>query len=635
HPFVSSVKTNRPLRELVAEAKAEVMEEIEDNHEEGEEEEAADITSASAKDPSATSLNGDHPHDTSHAEITMELEEELESCTTPLKEQEDNLSDKLPEEDPDKPESEASGKASSSDSGIEDGKSSPISEVETKVTRGSENPEIPTPKSTEPAEHSSESTECAADPEKTDWSGTLATQDSHSTLMRTHSKAESSRMSVMSDRSSLAGEDFEGVIPHTNGRLSNRFSDLPSESMDISLNSDLAVGKDLATISLRHSKKTLKRTRRFHVDGVEVSVTTSKIISDDEKKDEEMSLKQKEQYDQMLRRFDQEMNAKKKHYDIELETLEKQQKQSIEKMELEHSTRLRDEGRRIRMEQEREHARFLEQMKHKKKEVKQEVEKLPRRDRKNTLKIRMSSFQLMKSEEEVKFIADQKDFMDATLKSIITENKREISETERQFLLKKQSLIREREATIWELEEKNLHEKHQLLKQQLKDQYFLKRHQLLKKHDKEQEQMLQYNLRMVELLKARQQQEKNRLPRIQRNEAKTRMVMFKKSLKIQSSGSAAEDRERIKQFSRLEEKRQKAERLHQQQKHENQMREMLSQSDSNSRELQQLQVLEDDLNQKKMEQEHFFKMSKENDCVNIGSPSRFTKFVPYVDSSST
>lgn len=38
----------------------------------------------------------------------------------------------------------------------------------------------------------------------------------------------------------------------------------------------------------RMHNKTLKRTRKFVVDGVEVSVTTSKIISEDEKKDEEM-----------------------------------------------------------------------------------------------------------------------------------------------------------------------------------------------------------------------------------------------------------------------------------------------------------------------------------------------------------
>ena len=42
----------------------------------------------------------------------------------------------------------------------------------------------------------------------------------------------------------------------------------------------------------------------------------------------------------------------------------------------------------------------------------------------------------------------------------------------------------EREAAIWDLSERNLHERHQLMKQQLKDQYFLQRHQLLKKHDK-------------------------------------------------------------------------------------------------------------------------------------------------------
>lgn len=63
----------------------------------------------------------------------------------------------------------------------------------------------------------------------------------------------------------------------------------------------------------------------------------------------------------------------------------------------------------------------------------------------------------------------------------------------------------------------------------------------------EQEQMQCYNQRMIEILKARQQQEKNRQPKIQRGEAKTRMAMFKKSLRINSTGSSSEDREKIKQ----------------------------------------------------------------------------------------
>ncbi|KAF4098163.1 serine/threonine-protein kinase 10 [Onychostoma macrolepis] len=703
HPFVSSVKTNRPLRELVAEAKAEVMEEIEDNHEEAEDEDPADLSSAPIKDPSETSetsLYGDQNLN----EASVELEEDprtSESTETPLKEQ-DDLSDKFPEEDHDKPESEASGKTSSSDSGIEDGKSTPTSEEDPKAVESSE-PELPSLRTAEPSESSSETTEQPSEkpeePEKEEAHGAreVPSQQPHAILNRTESKEPTNRMSGMSDRSSLAAEDVERL---SNGRLSKRYSDVTSENMDISLNlsSDMSVNKDLGTISLRDNKKTLKRTRKFLVDGVELSVTTSKIITDDEKKDEEMrflrrqelrdlrllqkeqhralallNLKLKEQREQIQRRFDQELNAKRKYYDTELETLEKQQKQTIEKMETDHTVRLRDEGKRIRAEQERAYNKFLDQMKHHKKEVKQEVEKLPRSQRKESMKIKMNNFQQVKSDKEEKFLADQRDYLDSTLKSIIAQNKREISETERQCLIKKQTLLRDREATLWDLEEKSLHERHQLLKQQLKDQYFLQRHQLLKKHEKEQEQMQCYNQRMIELLKARQQQEKNRLPKIQRSEAKTRMAMFKKSLRITSNGSSSDDREKIKQFSRQEERRQKAERLHQQQKHENQMKAKISECEGNTRELQQLQnekchllienetqrlksldeqhnqqlkewrerlkprkqVLEEELNLRKKEQELFFKMSEDSQCQNIGSPNKLTKFVPYVDSSTT
>ncbi|XP_043076933.1 serine/threonine-protein kinase 10-like [Puntigrus tetrazona] len=701
HPFVSSVKTNRPLRELVAEAKAEVMEEIEDNQEEAEDEDPADLSPAPIKDPSETSetsLYGDHHHN----EAPMELEEEPrtpESTEAPPKEQ-DDLSDKFPEEDHDKPESEASGKTSSSDSGIEDGKSTPTHEEDPKVSE----PELPPLRTAEPSESSESSSDAAEqppekpeEPEKEEARGVREMPSQRVVLDRAESREPSKRTSAASDRSSLAAEDGERL---SNGRLSKRLSDVTSENMDISLNlsGDMSVNKDLGTISLRDHKKTLKRTRKFLVDGVEVSVTTSKIITDDEKKDEEMrflrrqelrdlrllqkeqhraltllNLKLKEQREQMQRRVDQEMNAKKKYYDTELETLEKQQKQTIERMETEHTVRLRDEGKRIRAEQEKAYNKFLDLMKHRKKEVKQEVEKMPRSQRKESMKVKMTNFQHMKSEEEEKFVAGQRDHLDSTLKSIIAQNKREISETERQCLIKKQNLLREREATLWDLEEKSLHERHQLLKQQLKDQYFLQRHQLLKKHEKEQEQMQCYNQRMVELLKARQHQEKNRLPRIQRSEAKTRMAMYKKSLRINSSGSSSEDREKTKQFSRLEEKRQKAERLHQQQKHENQMRDKISECEGNSRELQQLQnekchllienetqrlksldeqhnqqlkdwrerlkprkkVLEEELTLRKKEQELFFRMSEESECQNVSSPNKLTKFLPYVDSSTT
>uniref|UniRef100_A0A8C4H316 non-specific serine/threonine protein kinase n=1 Tax=Dicentrarchus labrax TaxID=13489 RepID=A0A8C4H316_DICLA len=649
HPFVRSVTSNRPLRELVAEAKAEVMEEIEDNREEGEEDDAMELTVSPGKEPCQTSQ-------------------------TKTEEQPEELGVKLGDE--------GSTKTSSSDSGIEDGKSTPTSEEEKVLfvldleneillclsTPSSSPTATPTPT---PA-HSSAPTPVPTPRSESNGNLTKGTPEQTST-----------------------GGNTENVSPYINGGIFNkRYSysgSMASESMDMSIHKE--------SISARaFSSKTLKRTRKFVIDGVEVSVTTSKIIRDDEKKDEEMRflrrqelrelrLMQKEEHraqavlngkletqrEQMQRRFDQEMNAKKKHYDVELENLEKHQKQTIEKMEADHNVKLKDETKRIKSEQERDYHKFQDQLKQKKKETKQSVDKLPRSQRKESLKQKMNSFQEMKISEENKFLTAQKNYLDTTLMRIISNNKREIAETERECLNKKQHLIREREATIWDMEEKNLYERHQLLKQQLKDQYFLQRHQLLKKHEKEQEQMQCYNQRMIEILKARQQQEKNRLPKIQRGEAKTRMAMFKKSLRINSTGSSSEDREKIKQFSQQEEKRQKAERLHQQQKHENQMREMIGQCESNIRDLQQLQnekchllvenetqrlkqldeqhnqlmkewrdqlkprkkTLEEELNMKKREQEAFFRMSVSSDCPNPSSPNKLSKFVPYQDSSTT
>uniref|UniRef100_A0A8C6WUZ5 non-specific serine/threonine protein kinase n=1 Tax=Neogobius melanostomus TaxID=47308 RepID=A0A8C6WUZ5_9GOBI len=596
HPFVRSVDSNRPLRELVAEAKAEVMDEIEHNSEDGDEDEPIELTGVWTFFFLYFRINI-----LTHGPIVNG------SC-----------GQKIPHKRP-----------------LFDPFENPFTELLLPVSR----------------------------------------------RVRFCLMATSTEMTYWSQRSSkMRGP--QRLLASTDGVCICQTLSSPKNAFLCP-----SCFKVYSLVLQDFSSKTLKRTRKFMIDGVHVSVTTSKIIRDDEKKDEEMRflrrqelrelrLLQKEEHraqtvlndklesqrEQMQRKFDQEMNAKKKHYDVELENLEKHQKQTIEKMEADHQVKLKDETKRIKADQDRAYHKFLDQMKLRKKEVKQGVDKLPRRSRKESMKQAM----------EEQFLANQKHHLDSTLKKIIADNKREIAEKERECLDKKQELIREREATVWEMEERNLHERHQLLKQQLKDQYFLQRHQLLKKHEKEQEQMQCYNQRMIEILKGRQQQEKNRLPKIQRGEAKTRMTMFKKSLRIQSNSSPVEDRQKIKQFSQQEEKRQKAERLHQQQKHETQMREMIGQCDSNIRELQQLQnekchllienetqrlkhldeehnqllkdwrdllkprkkALEEELTLKKHEQDVFFRMSAAVDCPNPSSPTKLSRFVPYQDSSS-
>uniref|UniRef100_A0A8C3XUZ4 non-specific serine/threonine protein kinase n=1 Tax=Chelydra serpentina TaxID=8475 RepID=A0A8C3XUZ4_CHESE len=443
-----------------------------------------------------------------------------------------------------------------------------------------------------------------------------------------------------------------------------------SIDLNLSISSFLTKNKDTGSISLqetRRHKKTLKKTRKFVVDGVEVSVTTSKIVTENDSKSEELRflrrqelrelrLLQKEeqraqqqlsnkllqQREQMFRRFEQEMTSKKRQYDQEIENLEKQQKQTIERLEQEHTNRLRDEAKRIKAEQEKELSKFQNMLKNRKK-------------------------------EEQEFVQKQQQELDASLKKIIQQQKTELANIERECLNNKQQLMRAREAAIWELEERHLQEKHQLLKQQLKDQYFMQRHQLLKRHEKETEQMQRYNQRLIEELKNRQTQERARLPKIQRSEAKTRMAMFKKSLRINSSGTPEQDREKIKQFATQEEKRQKNERLAQHQKHENQMRDLQLQCEANIRELHQLQnekchllvehetqklkeldeehslelkewreklrprkkTLEEEFARKLQEQEVFFKMTGESECLNPSTQSRISKFYPIPSLHST
>ncbi|XP_048817075.1 serine/threonine-protein kinase 10 isoform X1 [Lagopus muta] len=679
HPFVRKVTSNRALRELVAEAKAEVLEEIEDSRDEAEDDDSSESASLPGKhkrDPSEVSqlsFDGDKPPDSSS----------LKTANGPVaadKEMVNGQSDKVLDEgissDSDKLVNSRSAKTLASSS-PDEGKATPGKPdiISLSGRRGS-----------------------SAEGDKQPMPGS---KERRSMVDR----PQSSHLENFPEEKLANGSlDSSAVFPGSRSKGdSDSGSTSASESMDltISLSADLSLNRETGSISLKDSRmhnKTLKRTRKFVVDGVEVSVTTSKIISEDEKKDEEMRflrrqelrelrLLQKEEHrnqaqlntkhqlqlEQMLRRFEQEMTAKKKFYDTELENLERQQKQQIEKMEQDHSLRRREEAKRIRLEQERDHVKFMEQLKQKKKEVKNEVEKLPRQQRKENMKLKMDDFAQRKQAMEQDFLAKQKEDLELAMKNITAQNKKEICDKERDCLNKKQQLMRDREACIWDLEERQQQEKHQLIKQQLKDQYFLQRHELLRKHEKEREQMQRYNQRMIEQLKIRQQQEKARLPKIQRSEGKTRMAMYKKSLHIHSSGSAAEQREKIKQFSQQEEKRQRAERLHQQQKHETQMKDMLAQCESNTNELQQLQnekchlliehetqklksldenhnlhmkewrdklrprkkALEDELNQKKREQEMFFKLSVEAVEQTPASPTKHTKFIPFSSTESS
>uniref|UniRef100_A0A8C6NWJ3 non-specific serine/threonine protein kinase n=1 Tax=Nothobranchius furzeri TaxID=105023 RepID=A0A8C6NWJ3_NOTFU len=637
HPFVTSVTDSRPLRELIAEAKAEVTEEIEDSKEEEEEEEPdTPVVGRRGCDPPQKDTSQLLWVKMQDVAIKRVEESSAEAESENMSQSEEKRKGDVPEE----PEQPSQENHATEEGEVQEQAPSEANTVSEEVRDASE--------VSEPAVTSKD------DSVKEDKEKASSTDDT--------------------------SQDAISVQESETGSETKMEHGSPS----------------VTKLDSKRQKKTLKKTRKFMVDGVEVSVTTSKIVTDNDAKSEEMrflrrqelrelrllqkeeqraqqqlSDKLQQQKEQIYRRFEQETTAKKRQYDQEVENLEKKQKQTIERLEQDHTSRLRDEAKRIKTDQDKELSKFQNMLKNRKKEVQSRhgrfcvgVSLTPRHMRKELMKRLKEDLSLLQASEE--FLQKQQQELDGALKKIIQQHKLEIATIERDCLNHKQQLLRAREAAMWELEERHLQEKHQLLKQQLKDQYFMQRHQLLKRHEKEMEQMQRYNQRLIEELKNKQNQERVRLPKIQRSDAKTRMAMFKKSLRITVTAvmTPEQERERVKQFASQEDKRQKNERLHQQQKHENQMRDLQLQCDSNIRELQQLQnekchlliehetqklkeldeehsqeikdwreklrprkkALEEEFTRKLQEQEVFFKMSGESECLNPTTQSRVTSF---------
>uniref|UniRef100_A0A8C7TA10 non-specific serine/threonine protein kinase n=1 Tax=Oncorhynchus mykiss TaxID=8022 RepID=A0A8C7TA10_ONCMY len=615
HPFLSTVTDSRPLRELIAEAKAEVYEEIEEHKEEEEEEDGETQRVCYTTDSSTLGapINGETTEASEKPVEVTEEEEKVQEISEVCPTEPSEITSSEPAEKPAEaqPEGTVSNAAVTiADKEMEqlaisnqDEKEVDLAEVQTNeiTAEGSEAKEEPTGDKMEVEEEpaneelSREAKVTVTTPEETKVDDKLKPA---SPAVWKEEEGEKERVEYKPTAETGTPVKSKDEKESDSDSRSSSAAHNGSIDMNLSISSFLTKTKEPGPLSIQRQKKTLKKTRRFVVDGVEVSVTTSKIITDNDTKNEEMrflrrqelrelrllqkeeqraqqqlSNKLQQQKEQICRRFEQETTSKKRHYDQEVENLERQQKQTIERLEQEHTNRLRDEAKRIKAEQDKELSKFQNMLKNRKKEFKQEMRLTPRHRR-----------------NEQEFLQKQQQELDCALKKIIQQHKHELATIERDCLNHKQQLLRAREAAMWELEERHLQEKHQLFKQQLKDQYFMQRHQLLKRHEKEMEQMQRYNQRLIEEMKNRQTQERARLPKIQRSEAKTRMAMFKKSLRITGGPITPEqEREKVKQFAAQEEKRQKNERLHQHQKHENQMRDLQLQCDTNIRELQQLQ----------------------------------------------
>lgn len=363
-------------------------------------------------------------------------------------------------------------------------------------------------------------------------------------------------------------------------------------------------------------KKTRKRTRKFEIDGVIVTTTTSKVIYGDEengrvyddhifrkqelrelkmlqkqeqKQFQDLSQKEHLNKDQQDKRFDQERLTLERNYESDLESLSHQQRQQVEKAESQNEAEMKMASKKIRAEQERELKLFREGLKQELRLLKQEVDLLPKDKRKDVFRVRKQALEIEHEERERAFLGNLNDNHESSLRRLSESHHDRIALMDRQFLQQKQQVMRTREALLWELEEKQIHEKHQLAKRQLKDIFFLQRHQMIIRHEKELEQIKRMNQRKEEELLKRQSGEKRTLPKRIRAEMKAREMMFRESLRISVIPDAEQERDKLKKFQENEKKRYRAEQQRFDLKHQRQLEELRATSDATIRELEQLQ----------------------------------------------
>uniref|UniRef100_A0AAG5DKR1 Protein kinase domain-containing protein n=1 Tax=Anopheles atroparvus TaxID=41427 RepID=A0AAG5DKR1_ANOAO len=363
-------------------------------------------------------------------------------------------------------------------------------------------------------------------------------------------------------------------------------------------------------------KKTRKRTRKFEIDGVQVTTTTSKVIYSDEdsnklyddhlfRKQElrELKMLQKQEkkqfYDlqakeaiakeQQEKKFEQERLQLERTFEADMDVLARQHRQTVEKFEQQQEAELRNTSKKIRAEQERDLKLFRDSLKQEIRLLKQEVDLLPKEKRKDEFRKRKTQMEFEHEEREKSFLSSLSENHELALRRISEIYREKLSATDKGYLQQKQTTMRTREAMLWELEEKHIHDKHQLAKRHVKDICFMQRHQMIIRHEKELDQIKRMISRKEEELLKRQTIERRALPKRIRAERKARDMMFRESLRISMTTDPELERDKLKKFQEQEKKRYNQEQLRFETKHSKQLEELRATSEGSIRELEQLQ----------------------------------------------
>uniref|UniRef100_A0A914KRE7 Protein kinase domain-containing protein n=1 Tax=Meloidogyne incognita TaxID=6306 RepID=A0A914KRE7_MELIC len=325
-----------------------------------------------------------------------------------------------------------------------------------------------------------------------------------------------------------------------------------------------------------HRATVTKRTRTYVVDGVEVTSTTMHVLGEKQdlelrkkelrdlkriqreeaRQQQELNARAEQIREQQERKFAFEMQAIQKSYESEVEAISKAQKKKMEEQEKQQEEEMRNLAKRIRIDQERDLRLFRDRLRQQEKILKQEVGMLPKSQRKPVMKQRQESFEKYQMDKEAEFLNQLERNKENFLQKAQDRHRERLCLLERQFLEQKHQLERGLETAQWELEEAQLAEKHALLTQQFRDVFHLQRTHMLARHAKEGEHVRRINQANEENMLRALTIDRKALPKVLRNESKTRTMMFRKSLEVDLPGESSETwTAKIKIFEEKEKQR--------------------------------------------------------------------------------
>lgn len=336
------------------------------------------------------------------------------------------------------------------------------------------------------------------------------------------------------------------------------------------------------------SFKTLKRIRKYEKDGKIVTETTSRVVdvSQDDYRNalmkeqqqrkvnlREMKILQREeqkqgillmakirrQWEAQEQRFEQELQELVKKFEVDLDTSSRNQKKDIEKLEIAQNADLRTSSRKMKQDQEKDLKKFRENLKEELKFAKKEVDQLPRNLRKESWRKKRDEVEVSQRQAEHEFLAMQQAEFERFTKELVELHREKMYAMEMQFLKAKHTLKRDHEGDSWKIEQRQLQDRHQLARTQLKETFFLQRSQMLNRHQKEVEQHNRLTKLKEEEMKRRHEIERKRLPKIQREEIKSKTQQYRKSLRIDKRYSMDIERELMKEFELQERKKARSE----------------------------------------------------------------------------